>query len=448
MIDERRIDVLGSVKRKFSVYSMILACFFFVIKLIFNKAYIFIEGLPEIILIISMLITYIKSPKEAVIDERVTNNLNDYYNKAFKIITPMVLGSYILSLIFIFKVNASLVFSPNLFINAFLFIMFIGMVFIVRKHHVYLNESFIEEKKYYINVLKNISYMFTVCAALFAITTLLNLLIQGSGDTNTLFLMMYLASFINIATTYFIYSIYEYNHYHESIQLSEGNIFIVTKNMYLYLSIVFGLKIVHNLVRVFILASENFNVNLVTILSYLSWTVFVYDLVFLIIMTYSLKSTLSRLKNYASRQMNTIIKMTWIYVILYGLNYVIFEFLVVIYNDSTLNTMLLMNINIWIHLFLSFIYLIILILRFKYAKRQNFLRYKLLIIPMMSVFLTILAMIGRSPLQRLFSNTSTAILIEVLISLFVTLIIFINYLFLISVYTKTYETNAIEVYDA
>ncbi|HHX75743.1 MAG TPA: hypothetical protein GX698_00025 [Acholeplasmataceae bacterium] len=67
---------------------------------------------------------------------------------------------------------------------------------------------------------------------------------------------------------------------------------------------------------------------------------------------------------------------------------------------------------------------------------------------MMSVFLTILAMIGRAPLQRLFSNTSTAILIEVLISLFVTLIIFINYLFLISAYTKTYETNAIEVYDA
>src|SRR5690554_7651893 len=97
MRDERSINALGQVKRKFSYYAIVIAAIFFVLKLILNSSLILIDALPEIILIIGLIITSIAKPNEDIEDERVNRNLNEHYNNSFKILVPIILLGYILS---------------------------------------------------------------------------------------------------------------------------------------------------------------------------------------------------------------------------------------------------------------------------------------------------------------------------------------------------------------
>ena len=91
MRDERSINALGQVKRKFSYYAIVIAAIFFVLKLILNSSLILIDALPEIILIIGLIITSIAKPNEDIEDERVNRNLNEHYNNSFKILVPIIL---------------------------------------------------------------------------------------------------------------------------------------------------------------------------------------------------------------------------------------------------------------------------------------------------------------------------------------------------------------------
>ena len=239
MRDERSINALGQVKRKFSYYAIVIAAIFFVLKLILNSSLILIDALPEIILIIGLIITSIAKPNEDIEDERVNINLNEHYNNSFKILVPIILLGYILSVVLLFRTKALVIISPNLFINTFLFLIFIGVIYLLKNYKIYLNEPFLEKENYFSSVLKIIAYILIGSVTLYVISFLLNIIIPGQGVPSLVLVLMFLTSFLNLSVQYFLYSIYEYNHYKENIRISDGEIFIASTNIILYISIVF-----------------------------------------------------------------------------------------------------------------------------------------------------------------------------------------------------------------
>lgn len=451
MRDERTTNILGAVKRGFSIYAMILAIIFFTIKLLLNTSLVIFDALPEIVLLIGLLITIITQPKEQFEDERVTKGVNQHYNKAFNIIFPILIGSYVLSLILIVKTNTLVFITPNLFINSFLFLVFVGLIFLVRKHNVYLNEKFLEGKNYFANIFKMIGYIFVGSIGFAIITIILNYIIPGTKGSNLGFVLVFLISFVNISVQYFLYSIYEYNHYKESIQLSQGKIFIATRNIVLYLGIVMFLSTFENIIRIWWLTlmiySSKIDSSLISISSNIGLTHEIFKSIFLIITAYSLKGSLIRLKDQSLSFLNKLTNTTVIYAIVSVIVAIGIGPLVTSLGNSDVSTMLIQNIHIGINYILIAFYIVILIYRFIYANNHNFPANKLLIIPVISSSFMVLFGISSRFALKLFTVPQELLLISTIVEFVLSIIVFLIYVYIVKVYSKPYEIVEEDIYD-
>lgn len=443
MKDERTLNVLGAVKLKFSIYAIILSIISIILKLILNKSFIFFDSLPEIVILIGLLITNITKPVEEVEDERVTANINNHYNRAFKLILPIAIFSYILSVILIIKTNSAIYLSPNLFINSFLFLIFIGVIVLVKNHHIYLNGEFLEKESYFFQVFKVIGVGLVVTIGLIIISFILNAIIPGSKAAFTSLFLMLVFSFFNLSVQYFLYSIYEYNHYHESIDIADGKIPIVTRNMYLYFGIIMFFSLITQAYSIF-LTSHLFNptsvlIEMLMIGQYLNVVNIIYRVTFLLIITYSLKATLLRLKEHSISLIQNLITITNIYAVVLVVRIItnpIINF--ILRNNATLLN-LFSSFNMFINFVIALMYIVILIIRFVYAHRHNFPNYKILIIPIVCSLLSINIPFLNANMIRFFTKQKKIYFLNDYFSLIVLLIILAVNLIIIHKYSKPYE---------
>lgn len=445
MRDERSINALGQVKRKFSYYAIVIAAIFFVLKLIINSSLILIDALPEIILIIGLIITSITKPNEDIEDERVNRNLNEHYNNSFKILVPIILLGYILSVVLLFRTKALVIISPNLFINTFLFLIFIGVIYLLKNYKIYLNEPFLEEENYFSSVLKIIAYILIGSITLFVISFLLNITIPGQGVPNLVLALMFLTTFLNLSVQYFLYSIYEYNHYKENIRISEGEIFIASKNIILYISIVFVPALISgiiNLLTSYFLSIENYTqIKLfITLGQYIGVIYKIYSMIFLVILTYSLKGSLMRLKDYSFKEVKRIISLTNIYVLISLVLFIASQIFLLLFHNNTRLIMLFQNVNIWISVALLIFYIIILVKRFLYARRRSFPSNNLLLIHITLTTINIIIVLFSGLIKKLLNGENNSLIFLHAYGLVSLIIIFVINVILVLKYSKTYET--------
>lgn len=446
MKDERIINASGLVKRELSIYAIILAVISFMLKLFINESLIIIDAMPEIILIVGLLIANFTKPSDEVIDERITKDINNHYNNAFKIILPLTLIGYVLSAILLIKTEAALYVEPNFFLNGFIFLIFIGIIILVKKYNVYLNGKILEEKWYFLKVFKVIGYGFIASVGLSVIMIMLNYIIPGPIVPNIIFILMFLLSFINLSMIYFLYSIYEYNHYKESLKLAEGNIFIVSKNMFLYLGItlfwtIFNYSLTMALYY-YLWKPTLSNVKFLEMLGYVSFTYAIEKLIFLVIIAYSLRSSLKRLKDHSLSLIKSHTIIVNIYVIISALIVFINKILIYVFREDFARTMLLHNINLWVSLIMAMVYLAILVIRYIYAKRSGFPNSILLIVPMIIIFIPVILNLFRESIIRHFQSFAEKVMFYSSIIVLVSeLLVYIIYFYLTYRYAKTFEVK-------
>lgn len=445
MRDERSINALGQVKRKFSYYAIVIAAIFFVLKLILNSSLILIDALPEIILIIGLIITSIAKPNEDIEDERVNRNLNEHYNNSFKILVPIILLGYILSVVLLFRTKALVIISPNLFINTFLFLIFIGVIYLLKNYKIYLNEPFLEKENYFSSVLKIIAYILIGSVTLYVISFLLNIIIPGQGVPSLVLVLMFLTSFLNLSVQYFLYSIYEYNHYKENIRISDGEIFIASKNIILYISIVFVPALLYgitNLITSYFVLIDNYTqIKLfITFGQYIGITKSVYNMVFLVILTYSLKGSLMRLKDYSFKEVKRIISLTNIYVLISSVVYIARQIFLLLFHNNSMALMLFQTISTWISVALLIFYTIILVKRFLYARRRSFPSNNLLLIPITLTTINIIIVLFSGLIKKLLNGSNNSLIYLHAYEVVSLIIIFVINVVLVFKYSKTYET--------
>ena len=415
--------------------------------MVINKGFNLFDILAEIVVLTSLIITNLSAPVEKEYDERVIVNINQHYNKAFKIILPLALVSYLISVILIIKTNSKTVIPPNLFINTFLFIVFIGLIFLVRKHRIYLNNNFLESDDYYLKVLSVIGIGIIVTIGLIIFSFLFDIVIKGASSLNTMFNVL-VVSYITISIQYLLYSVYEYNHYNESIEIDNGKLPIVTRNMVLFLS----LYVVFSIITMFRIISINLytiNQNLstslaVTLSTTLYYPALINKLLIMIVIVYSLKASLTRLTNYSYPIIRSIIILT-IALVISIFSYEVFNLFtnINIYKevDPSRWIRFAQSVGVVFGIIKNLLNLSILILLFIYANKYNYKKNKLLLIPILFLVLANIA----TP-YIIFPITSYNYLDVSLISLkrnllniFFCLSSFAIYYILVFKYKKTYE---------
>lgn len=394
MQDERVVYILGQTKKKFSVYVIILALITIILKLVLNPGFNLFACMAEIVVLLSLIITHFTAPVEKEIDERVTTNINMHYNKAFNIILPLAVISYMLSVILIIKMNTSVLIAPNLFINTFLFMIFIGLIILVRKHRIYLNYKFLESKDYYYKVFRVIGIGLIVTIGLILLAYFLDSIIVGPNSFNTLLITL-IVSYFTIFFQYFLYSIYEHNHYYESINIDNGKYPIVTKNMILF----FSLYVFFSVIMMFRTIASNLyliNVNesnyqTLILIYYLYYQALFYKLLIMIVMVYSLKNSLVRLTNHSYPLIRSFIILT-ITLVIFTISHEIFSLISNFYLKRLHTSIIWINIFSYINmgfiLVINILTLSILIVLFVYAKKFNFYKNRLLIIPVIITVFT------------------------------------------------------------
>lgn len=444
MKDERTIKVLGETKKKFSIYVLVLSIIIIIIKVRLNKGFYIIDSLTELLALIGIIIAYITEPKEEGIDERVENNINNHYNKAFKLIFPITLISYILSVILTIKFNIPVYLSPNFFINSFLFVVFIGVIYLVRKHKIYLNDKFIDNNKsdYFFNVFAYIGIIFIITIAAVIISLILDLIIPGASSSIVLLIALGI-SFVNISIQYLIYSVYEYNHYKESIDINRGRIPIVTRNMFLFYGIYTFFSVI---ILILVILSYQYMIKQTEVLALiflnkqtLEPILLINSSIISIVIVYSLKHSLLRLKNHSKKLINFLVRISLIYIIYSTLNSV-FQPIIINYINRLIEPPhfdFLSNISMGLTIISFIMSLIISITGLVYI-----FKYKL---PYRGVFIILLVIsIFNIYFNFWYSNNLTTkpiitIRNRTIINMAINLIVSLLYFIIINKYRKSYE---------
>lgn len=460
MIDERMTNALGKTNKKFSLYVMILSVISIIFKTIIYQEFIILDSLTELVVIISLIVTLITRPMEDFIDERVEKNINNHYSKAFKIILPITLLTYLFSLIIMLKFNSrlSIKIPPNLFVNAVLLLVFIGIVYLNKKHHIYLNNKFIDKnKEEYINgVLARIGKIFIIVLSLTLITFILDLLIPGDKVTVRILIIL-LVSALNISIQYILYSVYEYNHAKERLLLDNGYRFHVTRNMFLYFSIYSFFYILIVLKDIFslqfalsLISSESFKLEyLYIIFSNADFIFQIYLLVFSFIIYFSLKNTLSN----NNKKNKKIFKISFILLCIksgFRIFSMIYKYLSILFvkpNQDYKIFEIINYVNIFIKIIL-YIYFIILLIyiaisMYKYKLKGSI---KLFILTITSIILNVtsLVLINIRDLSKIkLLNLS---LIFSYLNIGFLLVVFLYIIYIINIYKKAFMVKNEEIY--
>lgn len=239
MNDERLQKGLNSVKSTVIYYTMIVVTLAVLIKLLLKQYEFSNYYVESFLFFVSIILLLIKAGFAFDNDERKEELLGRITNIFFSI---MLFGAFLIHFIGVAKSQGSKI--PNLyFTSTFITSGFIILVFKLKKNNLYLHYKYLnlDNKKYLRNILVRILIFFLV----FSLNLLTFYYYQASIIIGAILIGL---SFLSLSITYFIFAIYEKNHYDESELLSESKIRNVSKNVAFLLLIPFLFFIVSSLV--------------------------------------------------------------------------------------------------------------------------------------------------------------------------------------------------------
>ena len=233
MNKEMQLSKAVKIKEEFCFYMMVLSWCYLNYNLFFisevKQALIYsIENIT--ILITSVLVIITVPINRSSSEDNV--NANKHYNKG-------LLLTAFLGIISTTVMKAILNLSHSHFgyfehyNYSWLLLIIFGLMYLIHKHEVYLNESFIssDRKEYFSKVFNYIGIMNVFLLGTFIFTHLL----IYSAFTNTYFKYRdFLITDLFISMAYLLHSIYEYNVYNEKIDLEKNNNYLLSKNLILY----------------------------------------------------------------------------------------------------------------------------------------------------------------------------------------------------------------------
>lgn len=433
---EKALNIKGQFKA-YTLYFIILAAIISIIlKTILSGGITLTYIITEIVSIVLLLFIKFNEPKEFNLKEK-DNNLNKYYNNAFKMFTKVIILIYFLSLILLHKNLRDIYFIPGLFINTYFTITLISSIYLVKKHQVYTNGCVISsnKKNYYKYVFTNIlkGLLFAIAIAIGAV--LINILISNS--VATLFVLVTLLVVVLIAIIYYLlYSIYEYNKYHEIVMLEKKHHPIFSKNIILYFSIVSFAIILKDVLNILILNNIQTPSTISDFTIFFDNIVFVFVVIsylFLYFIIFSLKESLMRLKE---KNINLINIIFYISIILTSVSLTLY-LLTPLLNEMINSGVLSGKLMVWVNYIVFSSTIIILGLFTFYGYKQKFPKKHFLLVPTVLLLgIIIMALIDLS-LNNLLRHLSVVLGIKVVI---LTSLLYISY-----VYSKPFEM-IVEVY--
>ena len=178
----------------------------------------------------------------------------------------------------------------------------------------------------------------------------------------------------------------------------------------------------------------------ITFGQYIGITKSVYNMVFLVILTYSLKGSLMRLKDYSFKEVKRIISLTNIYVLISSVVYIASQIFLLLFHNNSMALMLFQTISTWISVAILIFYTIILVKRFLYARRRSFPSNNLLLIPITLTTINIIIVLFSGLIKKLLNGSNNSLIYLHAYEVVSLIIIFVINVVLVFKYSKTYET--------
>ena len=256
MKDERIESKLAVIKKTVFFFWTLIALLFVVVKSAILKSLPQIhQGLTEYTVftlsLVTLIIHRLLTIKKEILDERINFLIEKMYSIAFKII---IIGAIIAYFVQLLTLTSYLigVLPINSFINFFFGITFLVYYLSARKQGIYFNYKIIENpnKEYLKSILKQVFIILFVGAFFYLLLYLVdffNLIeIQVIEVTVAIGLSVLITSI-----EYIMLSIYEWNHYQESLRYENGQTVLISKNYFLFSMIVMAFFTVMTLFNLF-----------------------------------------------------------------------------------------------------------------------------------------------------------------------------------------------------
>lgn len=242
MFDERIVEKLSVIKRNNLLLFIVLSLLFIFIKIIINQSYDFINYLAEVYFLVLSLLTFviifIYEVNEEIVDERVIKNSYHIYRVMFSVIIYGGIGIYFTqAFISIYRGIANPI-PNNFFISWLIFVSLLTSFISAKIQKIYFNYKIIEfnKSKYYKNIFQRICQSLFICL-LYIFYILVIAFAVNAYQIGIIVIIAIFISFISFALQYFIFSIYEKNHYDEAIFYESGKVRYLSKNVLLFLVI-------------------------------------------------------------------------------------------------------------------------------------------------------------------------------------------------------------------
>lgn len=261
MKDERIIRELNKTKLAIIYYVLITTTVVTIIKLLLSRyisSNFFVEGFI-LVLGVALLIIKLLMYKDEI-DERIESSFDKIGNIFLSI---MLFGGFFIHFLSQAYANQQTYLQIN-FTSTFVLIGFIVLLIQLKRRNIYLHfPLFIHPKnKYILKILTRIAIFGLIFSFNFLPYLFLqvNLLIGGLAIA---------ISYLSLSVTYFLFALYERNHYEESEMIADGKIRKLTKNA----SLLYIIPIVFHLITTVFNSSysyilfDNPNVQLLTLLS-------------------------------------------------------------------------------------------------------------------------------------------------------------------------------------
>ena len=237
MKDERISKEMNIVKKYVLLYVFVAAVILGLIKIIvfgFNLNLFYVEGF--VILSSSILYSIVSLNRLGIYDERAELREGRIYKYGFGLIFIGGLWTHFYQILSSTLTQSAIVSVTNTLI----LIGFIVTIVLLKRKGLYANYKYIEhsKSKYYLHVLLNVLLIFVV---FFGIYQTVVLAINDTVDFGlAIYLMAIIAySFVMLSIEYVLFSIYEKNHYDETIDFEKRRANLMSKNAFLFQIILF-----------------------------------------------------------------------------------------------------------------------------------------------------------------------------------------------------------------
>jgi hypothetical protein len=235
--DERISKEMNVVKKYVLLYVFVAAVALGLLKIIvfgFNLNLFYVEGF--IILSSSILYSIVSLNRLGIYDERAEQREGRIYKYGFGLIFIGGLWTHFYQILSSALAQSAIVSVTNTLI----LIGFIVTIVLLKRKGLYANYKYIEhsKSKYYLHVLFNVLLIFVV---FFGIYQTVVLAINDTVDFGlAIYLMAIIAySFVMLSIEYVLFSIYEKNHYDETIDFEKRRANLMSKNAFLFQIILF-----------------------------------------------------------------------------------------------------------------------------------------------------------------------------------------------------------------